>query len=867
MLTYLKQGSFVALIFAACSLLTRLIGFFILPYLLRFLTIEEVGFWEFYSLLFSLATIILSSIASSGLIRFYKLYKQDIDQQRIVVGTAVSMITGLLAVLLPIALLGISWQCPSALQQSAYITVCNVALFTCFAMVLAYLRASDQFGWYAVLFSVQNIMAMVLMLYGASAGYGVTSFFYAVFVSYLIFLPLFLHMAYRHLSYSSDIAYRLLQFAGPLLVYNVMYSLFFTIDRSFITYSGGFALLGYYGLLFKFGQMLQVVTTSMMSASPNIFFDAQHEDDHQAVLSKLMTYYCSAILITSLCAIAGSCLLIPLFLPDQYQDIRFSIPLFMAVLTTLELTRALQISFNLVFKTYFVPMLAVIGISLQAGLLYATAANSIHSICYANGTAFLMYLALTIVAVYRYVSPNLIVLSTLSLQAVLYLVSVSVMQYMVVHNASMITWSAVTMICSLLLIGVSIFPEDALVIRSYLVKGLLYAERAIYHATAWLIGFTKKYPVAQKLDQCDIPSVMPHQYSDDMHGKNIIICGIKPPPLGGVSIHIERVAAKFIRQGNSVTFFDISKHQGFLLWYWKGLIKTLRHDAIDVVYVHTPYTTMTLFEFWLITLLKRAGNYRIVFVEHNCRYLYKDSLFFNGFMCHSMRSVDHQIFMGNKTYISHVQRGLLLQKRYTIERAFLPPDVTTESEIRARYPEELRLFMAQHGPIMLTNAFRLSLMDGKDLYGIDQSLRLVLELKKEFPSLGIIIAIAEIGMADYFQSLQAFIEKNNIGAQVYFLTGQQQLWPLFKDVSLFLRPTLSDGAAVSIDEALYFNTPVIASDVCQRPENTICYLAGNFSDLYLKVARQLQTMVSIEDQTIKSTRVRYEKNITGDSRL
>ena len=64
---------------------------------------------------------------------------------------------------------------------------------------------------------------------------------------------------------------------------------------------------------------------------------------------------------------------------------------------------------------------------------------------------------------------------------------------------------------------------------------------------------------------------------------------------------------------------------------------------------------------------------------------------------------------------------------------------------------------------------------------------------------------------------------------------------------LFLRPTMSDMEGVSIKEALQFGTPVIASDVCTRPNEAVLYEAGNADDLFEKVYPML----------IRKSRVEY----------
>ena len=83
------------------------------------------------------------------------------------------------------------------------------------------------------------------------------------------------------------------------------------------------------------------------------------------------------------------------------------------------------------------------------------------------------------------------------------------------------------------------------------------------------------------------------------------------------------------------------------------------------------------------------------------------------------------------------------------------------------------------------------------------------------------------------------IKQYGLQEHIFILTGQRELWPLMKHVDLFLRPTLSDGASVSVEEALWCGTPVVASDVCMRPQHVILFKTGDEDDLFRVVEKQL----------------------------
>ncbi len=77
------------------------------------------------------------------------------------------------------------------------------------------------------------------------------------------------------------------------------------------------------------------------------------------------------------------------------------------------------------------------------------------------------------------------------------------------------------------------------------------------------------------------------------------------------------------------------------------------------------------------------------------------------------------------------------------------------------------------------------------------------------------------------------------------MTDQKQLWPLIKKADLFLRPTLSDSFGISIAEALLFDVPAVASDVCVRPKGTVLFKRGDKKDFFDKVLKALNREVIV----------------------
>jgi len=352
-------------------------------------------------------------------------------------------------------------------------------------------------------------------------------------------------------------------------------------------------------------------------------------------------------------------------------------------------------------------------------------------------------------------------------------------------------------------------------------------------------------------------TVGPHTYSDGIFGKKIVILGINPPPLGGISIHVQRVADKFRGQGNTVILFDTEKRArgfwGFLVHEVRILRFLIAHKP-DLVYHHTLtcFFRGRLLELALVVVLKRVLGYQLIMVDHVSRFFIAQSWLYKKIVNVLFCALDQQVLIGSSTYASYRQNGLYVGTSGSVEAAFLPPDRAREKEIMAAYPVALHDFLSAHAPVVLANASKMVFFSGagvmaqhtgKELYGFDLCLESLDKLQLTYPRMGIVFALSGAGDEVCFKRLLKTIEKKESVYLMYQCPGE--LWPLLKCVDLFIRPTLSDGASVSLQEALYFGTPVVASDVCERPAGTVLFKTGDQNDFVKKVSEVLNECEAI----------------------
>ena len=309
-----------------------------------------------------------------------------------------------------------------------------------------------------------------------------------------------------------------------------------------------------------------------------------------------------------------------------------------------------------------------------------------------------------------------------------------------------------------------------------------------------------------------------HTYSRDIVKKKIAILGIMPPPLGGVSVHIQRVIDLFAAQQNKLFFFNTEQRLRslFFPFYLMRVFGWLIRVRPELVYYHSSYLKTSLAELMMITLLKSVVRFKLCLIDHDCRHLNMRGERYKKWFRWVASRCDQIVCIGQSTLQSY-HDNVIECAALLCEPAFIPPALHRADAICVTYPSSLEIFLQEHTPLFLLSAAHIMIIDDKEIYGIESSIRMLCEIKNRYPDAGLIIGLSSVGNKDRFAQLRSIMNDLDVSEQVYILQGNKELWPLFQKIDLFLRPTLSDGDSIAVREALYFNVPVVASDSVVRP--------------------------------------------------
>ena len=316
--------------------------------------------------------------------------------------------------------------------------------------------------------------------------------------------------------------------------------------------------------------------------------------------------------------------------------------------------------------------------------------------------------------------------------------------------------------------------------------------------------------------------------------------GILPPPLGGISVYLYRLR-KLRPQDLFLDSRQISR--------WRILNLFLTADC-EVVIHGNDWRKL-----FLLRLFQRIRRQPYSVVLHGDGWLdnYDSSRIWLRFIIKTSLCNAKSI----QVVGAHIERALLekipeLKGKVFVRNAFLPPPLEDEPRILASYGQEVREFIAVHKPLIIANAFQLAeWKDGTDLYGLDMCVELMWRLKNDYPKAGMLFALANDKFRpEYYAKMKDRIADYDLTGQFYFLTDQRELWPLFRCGHLMVRPTCTDGFGVSIQEALSFGCPAVASDVCQRPMGTIVFKNRDMDDFECKVRSILSAKKSYEERLL-----------------
>jgi glycosyltransferase involved in cell wall biosynthesis len=306
---------------------------------------------------------------------------------------------------------------------------------------------------------------------------------------------------------------------------------------------------------------------------------------------------------------------------------------------------------------------------------------------------------------------------------------------------------------------------------------------------------------------------------------NVILIGPYPPPFGGVSVHIQRLASLLEEHGKRVNVLNLGKRGNLKYLY---IFLKLFFSQRSIIGIHSIDYKLS----FVVRLVVFFRRHKVLFVVHNPRTELFSKKAYKYSYLKLLKKAAVQ-FVREQIKELYIEKALVKDKQsLVVFPAFLPPKLENEKIDKelVHYIESKKQLLLFYGVVH----FR----DNTDLYGIDMIVEVMSRLRKNYPDIGMIVLLGDqTSKGEYIMDL---VTKHEIGDSILFVDGKVEMWPLYKKSDILLRPTTSDGDAVSIREALLFGTNVIASDCVERPDGVILHKNRDVDDFYNKICTVLE---------------------------
>lgn len=231
--------------------------------------------------------------------------------------------------------------------------------------------------------------------------------------------------------------------------------------------------------------------------------------------------------------------------------------------------------------------------------------------------------------------------------------------------------------------------------------------------------------------------------------------------------------------------------------------------------------------------------------QFTARLTYLRKRIYNRFL----RRIDRCVFVSEHIIDLFKANGVFVLPNYSIQFAFIPPDKKRKPDILRSYGPDVLRFIVSHDPLLVMQGGD-AFYQGVDRYGSDLAIEALKIVVREYPECGLLIGRPSKGNDEaqrYFHRLEDQVDSWGLSDNVYFLTGERELWPAIEAADIFLRPSNQDGDSISVREAISLDTPVVASDACPRPNVVKLFESRNASEMARVIEHLLALQTNLSD--------------------
>lgn len=351
----------------------------------------------------------------------------------------------------------------------------------------------------------------------------------------------------------------------------------------------------------------------------------------------------------------------------------------------------------------------------------------------------------------------------------------------------------------------------------------------------------------------------------------INLIGPFPPPYGGISIHIKRLYEKLKGSNIEVKIYCTNKlnlkNKDIEYSNLKNtILKSIFFNKNEVVHIHNSDWKVR----GLISLISFLFNKKVIMTIHGVS-LEKEynNLSKMGKVIYKflLNKISYMIVVSPQIKECCIENGILNNKISVIP-AYINPIINEKDylKIEKEVWDFIKSSKSKNEKIITGNG-NVRFFNNQDLYGLDLLIELIYLLKKAGYKVSLLFALLGYDNQtqeerNYFEELENRIKKYQIDKEVFiYKVKDTEYYPILDKTDIFIRPTNTDGDAVSLREAIYFRKPNIASNIVKRPKETIIFKTRDVKDLFEKTKLVLNNYDEEKNKLEKIEVKEYYKDV------
>jgi O-antigen/teichoic acid export membrane protein len=372
----LKKISSQTLIYAVGILLSKAIGFFLIPLYTHYLTPEDYGILELLELTSFFAGFFIAMGIHNAILRYFAHYQEARDKYE-VISTAVLFVSCsgfLITVILVMFSNFFSQLVFDTVKYSYLFSIVFVNLY--FGILLELCRTSLRAEGKSVLFTILAVIYTLIavslnILFIVVLGLGIKGILYSTFIVQVIllfYLAIYfypktkLHFAFSKLKL-------ILKYGIPFIPTGIFLFILNWADRYFLKIYANLEIIGLYSLGYKIGMIVVMLGGFPFSLFWNAYmFDVYKKPDAKKIYSDVLTYY---FLLLSFIALGLSCLskeLITILANPAFLKSYLIIPVISFAMVFMTLDNILRVGILTSNRTHYLPYVEGFAAAAHIGL-------------------------------------------------------------------------------------------------------------------------------------------------------------------------------------------------------------------------------------------------------------------------------------------------------------------------------------------------------------------------------------------------------------------------------------------------------------------------------------------------------------------